>query len=64
MGENVIYFGDDMSWSGHIDNKNKFILIVGEEPTERLDDTKLTAEAKYSINFTQLRKRFCFKFKL
>ena len=50
MGENVIYFGDDVSWSGHIDNKNKFISIVGEEPTEGLDDTKLTVKAKYSIN--------------
>ena len=34
--------------------KNVFsILILSEEPTEGLDDTKLTAEAKYPINFTQ-----------
>ena len=55
--KNVI-FGADMSSSVHIDNKNKDILILGEEPTQGLDDTTLTAEAKYLINFTQPRKRF------
>ena len=42
----------------HVDNKNKDILIFGEGPTQGLDDTQLTAEAKYPINFTQPRKRF------
>ena len=31
---------------------------VGKAPTQGLDDTSLTAEAKYSINFTQSGKRF------
>ena len=43
-GRNVIVFGADMSSSVPIDRKNKDILI--------LDDTKLTAEAKYHIDFT------------
>ena len=47
-----------MSSSVHIDNKNKNILILGEEPTQVLDDTTLTAELKCPINFTQPRKRF------
>ena len=47
-----------MSSSVHIDNKNKDILILGEGPTQELDDATLTAEAKYPINFTQPRKRF------
>ena len=47
-----------MSPSVHIDNKNKDILILGEGLTQGLDDTTLTAEAKYPINFTQPRKRF------
>ena len=47
-----------MSSSVHIDNKNKDILILGERPTQGLDDTTLTAEAKYSIKFMQPRKRF------
>ena len=47
-----------MSSSVHIDNKNKDILIFDERQTQGLDDTTLTAEAKYPINFTQLKKRF------
>ena len=34
------------------------ILITGEGLTQWLDDTTLTTEAKYPINFTQSRKRF------
>ena len=52
MGKNVIIFGADMSSSVHIDNKTKAILILGEGPTQGLDDTTLTAATKYSINFT------------
>ena len=58
MRKNVIIFGADMSSTVHIDNKNKDILILGEIPAQGLDDTTLTAEAKYPINFTQPRKRF------
>ena len=47
-----------MSLFVHIDNKNKDILILGERPTQGLDYTTLTAEEKFSINFTQPRKRF------
>ena len=42
----------------HIDNKNKDIVILGEGPSQSLDDTTSTTEAKYPTNFTQLRKRF------
>ena len=58
MGKNVIIFGADMSSSLHIDNKNKYILTLGEEPTQALDDTTLTAEAMYRISFTQPNIRF------
>ena len=58
-GKNVIIFGVDMFLSVHVDNKRKDILNFGEVPTQGLDDTKFTAEAKYPINFTQLGKRFC-----
>ena len=47
-----------MSWSMHISNKNKDILIIREGPTQGLDDTTLTAGAIYPINFTQPNKRF------
>ena len=46
-----------MSSSVHIDHKNKDILILGEGPTQRSDDTTLATEAKYPINFSQSRKR-------
>ena len=58
MGKNVIIFGADISSSAHIGNKNKDILILGEGPTEGLDDTTLTAEARDHINFTWPRERF------
>ena len=57
MGKNVIIFGVDMRLSVHIDKK-KDILILGESPTQGLDDSTLTAEAKYPITLTQPRKRF------
>ena len=47
-----------MSSSVHVDKQGKDILILGEGPTQGLDDTTLTAEAKYPINFTQSGKRF------
>ena len=58
MGKNVIIFGADMSSSLHTDNKGKDILTLGEVPTQGLDDTTLTAEARYPIKFTQPNKRF------
>ena len=45
-----------MSSSANINNKGKDILITGEGPTQGLDDTTLTAEAIYPINFTQPSK--------
>ena len=47
-----------MSSSQHVDNKGKYNLILGEGPTQELDDTTLTVESKYPINFTQSGKRF------
>ena len=47
-----------MSPSVHFDNMGKDILILGEVTTQGLDDTTLTAEAKYPINFTQSGKQF------
>ena len=38
LGKNVI-FGVDMNSSGHIDNKEKDILILGKGPINGLDDT-------------------------
>ena len=58
LGCNVIIFGVDMSHSVHVDNKKKDILILGKGPAQGLDDTTLTSEKKYSINFTVSKKNF------
>ena len=50
-----------MSSSVHVDNKKKYILVLGEGPTQGLDGTTLTAEKKYSINFIVNNKKFCLR---
>ena len=47
-----------MSFSAHIDNKKKDILVLGIGSRQVLEHT-LTAEKMYSINFTVTKKRFC-----
>ena len=64
MGKDVIIFGADMSSSVHFSNKNKDILILGEGPTQGLDDTTLAAKAMYPNNFTQPKKKICTKSRL
>ena len=48
-----------MSSSLHIDDKEKYTLILGKGPTQRPDDTTLTGEAQYSINFSRSNKKCC-----
>ena len=59
FGRDVIISGVYMSSSVHADSKKKYILILGEGPTQGLDGTKLTAEKLYSTNFTEINKTFC-----
>ena len=47
-----------MSFSTHIDNKKKDILILGKGPTQGLKHT-LTAEKMQLINFTVTKKKIC-----
>ena len=48
-----------MSSFVHIDNENKDNLILGKGPTQRLDDTTLTAEAQYLIDFSRSNRKSC-----
>ena len=57
-GKNAIIFGADMSSSVHANNKNKDILILSKGETIGLDNTTLTAEAEYSINFQDHKENF------
>ena len=58
FGSNVIIFGVNMSYSAHVDDKKKDILVLGKGPPQGLEH-KLTAEKIYSINFTVTKKEFC-----
>ena len=58
-GKNVIIFGADVSPFEHIDSKKKKdILILRKGLPGGLDDTTVTAEKKYPINFTEQQKKF------
>ena len=46
-----------MSSSSTIDNRKKYILILGKGPTKGLEH-KLSAEKMYSINFTKKIQNF------
>ena len=47
-----------MSFSSHISNNKKDILVLEKGPTQGLEHT-LTAKQMYSINFTVTKTKFC-----
>ena len=55
---NIIIFGADMNSPVHIDNKKKDISILGKGPTRGLDNTILTTEKEYSVNFNEQQNKF------
>ena len=57
FGKTVIIFEADMSSSVYADKQKNNIL--GEGPTQRLDNTTLAAEKIYSISFTEHNETFC-----
>ena len=59
FGQNIIIFGADMNSPPHVDNKGKYILILGKGPTQGLGEFSLTADKIHSINFTLTNKKFC-----
>ena len=64
LGKNTIIFGADMSSSELVDNIKKDILILGKSPTQVLDDTALTPDREYAINFSEQQQNFLLKFAL
>ena len=58
FGNNAIVFGVDMSSSVHVNNKKKK-LILDEDLTQGLGNTKLTAEKMCSNNFSATKMKFC-----
>ena len=61
FGKSSIIFGVNNSSSPHADNRQKDISIPGKGHAEGLDDTTVTAEAKFCINFTKQEMKFCAK---
>ena len=55
FGQNVLFFGTDMSSSAHIDNKKRDILVLRKGPMQGFEHF-LTAEKMYSIDFTLKKK--------
>ena len=51
----------EVIWA-HIDNERKYILILGNGQTQGLDDTMLTVESQYSINFSRSNRKLCLGF--
>ena len=49
-----------MSSSTKIDNRKKYILILGKGPTQGLEHT-LSAEKVYSVNFTEKKQKILFE---
>ena len=47
-----------MSYSAHIDNKKKDILVLGKGITQGIEHT-LTAEKIYSVNFVENNEIYC-----
>ena len=43
----------------HTDYSKKDILVFGKGQTDRLDNTTITSDAKYSLNITKSKKEFC-----
>ena len=64
MCKNVVIFGADMSSSVQIDSKKKYILIFAKGSAQRVDDTALTVEVQYLLNFSRSNIKFCFMFAL
>ena len=46
---NIVFFQSDKSYSVHVDNMKKDILVLGEGLANRLNDTTISAEAKYFL---------------
>ena len=59
-GKHIVNFGPDNSSSVYVDNRKNNIKVLGERPTDGLDDTTITTEDKYSVKNTKSKKN-CLK---
>ena len=59
FGQNVIMFGADRGSSVNANNKTNYILVLGKDFIQGINDTTIYAEKMYSINFTKTNVKFC-----
>ena len=59
FAQNAVIVGAHMSCSVHANNRTKSILVLGQGIIQELDDTTLTAEKMYQVNFSATKRRFC-----
>ena len=50
---------DLVETSIHVDNKGKYILILGKGPMQELGEHSLTAEKMYSVNYADNGEKCC-----
>ena len=58
MARNVIFFGVDMSFSKHANNKANNIYVMGKDYVQKINDTTIYAEKMYYRIFTDPAKKF------
>ena len=56
---NVTIFGVANSSSSHTDNCKNNFLVLGEGPTDDINDSIGAAEKKFSINFSKAKTKLC-----
>ena len=49
-----------MGSSVHVNNKQKYVIILGKSATQGLDDTRLSTEKKVFNQFYKSSNKFCF----
>ena len=55
---NIVIFGVDNSSPSNTDNQKNSFLLLGEGPTQGINDSTGAAEKKFSINFSKASTKF------
>ena len=55
---NIVIFGVDNSSPSNTDNQKNSFLLLGEGPTQGINDSTGPAEKKFSINFSKANTKF------
>ena len=63
FSENIKILKVNNSSSQHACNRTKDILILVKSPTDGFNGTAITAEAGYSIHFSEQQNKFCLQWK-